>query len=114
MNKRQRKKFKKKNMYKTYYGYRYSKLLKIAEKHFSGNNDILYIVDSRRGKLKYIHEVKLLCSVTPGVVSNMITDNELDISFSCHREGTEKLKEMSAASELMKSWLHYIIDNDLL
>lgn len=96
MNKRQKKKFKKKNMRMTYYGYRYSKLLKIAEKHFSGNTDILYIVDSRRGKLKHIHEAKLLCSVTPGVVSNVITDNKLDISFSCHREDSEKLKEMSS------------------
>ena len=85
MNKRQKKKFDKKLNNKTYYNYRRCKLALALKSYTTGENDILYIVDSKRMDLKHIKEISVLKNVTILQPKLNKDDNsgEFAIEFSC-------------------------------
>ena len=66
MNKRQKKKFKKKNRYRTYYGYRQAEIFRRLSNYIDfKSNDIVYIIDSRRMDLKHFQKVSVLRNCYP-------------------------------------------------
>ena len=107
MNKRQKKKFEKKLFCKTYYGCRQRKLSLLAERYDVGENDILYIVDSKRMDLKHLHRVCVLKDVNIQPCYN--TDhnvNDVDIEFSCN--GSSYNDDINnIADELMNNYKNW-------
>lgn len=84
MNKRQKKKFDKKLGCRSYYNYRYKKILNNVSKHME-SGDWLYIVDSKRMDLKHISKINVLKNVHPMLSPSLQqTQSEFELSFSCN------------------------------
>lgn len=106
MNKRQLKKFNKKKMCKTYYGYRYKNILELADK-YNTNTELIYVVDSRRMDFKHIQSIKLLTNICPVQVPSLSED--LDIEFESNT--VNNIKDSDVA-DIMKQWHDFIEAHD--
>lgn len=89
MNKRQKKKFKKKNRCKTYYGYRQAEIFRRISNHTDlKSDDFVYIIDSRRMDLKHFHKVAVLKNCCP--IGNRTEEDdkqdqhEFTLEFTCN------------------------------
>ena len=105
MNKRQKKKFKKKNNHKTYEGAMRQKILEVVEDHCSGTNNIILITTGKRNrKLKNIKSVRVLkhVSLCPDSIAKDSCDKEVEIEFKATKFPLPKELEYHAAMLVKK------------
>ena len=105
MNKRQRKKFKKKNRCRTYYGYRQAEIFRRVSNYIDlKSNDIVYIVDSRRMDLKHFQKVSVLKNCYPiGTGSDngdKLEHDSTTLEFTCTKYQNT---DIDRVAELLKS-----------
>ena len=117
MNKRQKKKFDKKLGCRSYADYRLRRIMKAVRNHYDiGSNDILYIVESKRGKYKCPLKVQLFKDCYPKSMSTGARGNDVELSFTCNSPSemlkpyTDTLNALSDGDSIMtrfyRTWMN--------
>lgn len=107
MNRRQKKKFDKRDGCKTYLNFRLHRIIKAVEKHITDDTDLILITDSKRMDLKHPHQIRLLKQVRPVAMNDNkpeFTGEPINIQFNAN----------TTVGATYNAWLKGVQTNDTI